>query len=146
MELIQINSNAIEVTWPYVKDFVQKPLDKALGERDLEDVYNSLIHGQIVLWVATDKEDGIMGIMITQIVHYPQYKLLLLSLVGSKPHTINKWLDWSWQKGSPLLEYAKENNCKRIEAYIRSGWLKFLKKHGFKKYNTVVTKEVEYND
>ena len=146
MELIKINSNAIEVTWPYVKDLVQKPLDKSLGERDLEDVYNSLIHDQIVLWVATDKEDGIMGIMITQIVYHPQYKLLLLSLVGSKPHTINKWLDWSWQKGSPLLEYAKENNCKRIEAYIRSGWLKFLKKHGFKKYNTVVTKEVEYDD
>jgi hypothetical protein len=146
MELIQINSNAIEVTWPYVKDFVQKSLDKSLAERDLGDVYNSLIHGQIVLWVATNKEDGILGIMITQLVHHPQYTLLLISLVGTKPHTINKWLDWSWQKGSPLLEYAKENNCKRIEGYIRSGWLKFLKKHGFKKYNTIVTKEVEYND
>ena len=87
MELIQINSNAIEVTWPYVKDLVQKPLDKSLGERDLEDVYNSLIHDQIVLWVATDKEDGIMGIMITQIVHHPQYKLLLISLVSVSTKT-----------------------------------------------------------
>ena len=146
MELIKINSNAIEVTWPYVKDLVQKPLDRSLGERDLQDVYNSLVHSQLVLWIAVNKEDGILGVMITQIVHHPQYKLLLISLVGTKLHTINKWLDWSWQKGSPLLEYAKENNCKRIEGYIRSGWLKFLKKHGFKKYNTVVTKEVEYND
>ena len=146
MELIKINSNAIEATWPYVKDLVQKPLDRTLGERNLEDVYNSLIHGQTILWIAANKEEGIMGVMITQIVYHPQYKLLLLSLVGAKPHTINKWLDYSWQKGSPLLKYAKENNCKRIEGYIRSGWLKFLKKHGFKKYNTVVTKEVEYND
>jgi hypothetical protein len=56
MELIQINSNAIEVTWPYVKDLVQKPLDRSLGERDLEDVYNSLIHSQLVLWIATIKK------------------------------------------------------------------------------------------
>ena len=146
MELIKINSNAIEVTWPYVKDLVQKPIDRTLGEQNLEDVYNSLIHGQTILWIAANKEEGIMGVMITQIVYHPQYKLLLLSLVGAKLHTINKWLDYSWQKGSPLLEYAKENNCKRIEGYIRSGWLKFLKKHGFKKYNTVVTKDVEYND
>ena len=120
MELIKINSNAIEVTWPYVKDLAQKTLDRSLGESNLQDVYNSLVHGQLILWI--------------------------IYLVGSKPHTINKWLDWSWQKGSPLLEYAKENNCKRIEAYVRSGWLKFLKKHGFKKCNTVVTKEVEYDD
>ena len=146
MELIKINSNAIAITWPYVKDLIQKPLDKTLGEQNLQDVYTSLINEQTILWVAVNKEDGIMGVMITQIVYHPQYKLLLLSLVGAKPHTINKWLDWSWQKGSPLLEYAKENNCKRIEGYIRIGWFKFLKKHGFKKYNTVVTKEVEYND
>lgn len=146
MELIKINSNTIEVTWPYVKDLVQKPLDRSLGESNLQDVYNSLIHGQLILWIAVNEEEGIMGVMITQVVHHPQYKLLLIYLVGSKPHTINKWLDWSWQRGSPLLEYAKENNCKRIEAYVRSGWLKFLKKHGFKKCNTVVTKEVEYDD
>jgi len=146
MELIKINSNAIAITWPYVKDLIQKPLDRTLGEQNLQDVYTSLINEQTILWVAVNKEDGIIGVMITQIVYHPQYKLLLLSLVGAKPHTINKWLDYSWQKGSPLLEYAKENNCKRIEGYIRSGWLKFLKKHGFKKYNTVVTKEVEYND
>jgi len=146
MELIKINSNAIEVTWPYVKDLIQKPIDRTLVERNIDDIYYSLIHKQLTLWVAVDKEDGIIGVLITQILFHPQYKVLALPLVGSKPHTINKWLDYSLQKDSPLLKYAKENNCKRIEGYIRSGWLKFLKKHGFKKYNTVVTKEVEYND
>ena len=146
MELIKINSNAIEVTWSYVKDLVQKPIDRTLGEQNLEDVYNSLIHGQTILWIAVNKEEGIMGVMITQIVYHPQYKLLLLSLVGAKPHTINKWFLKSWEKDSPLLQYARENNCKRIERYATDRWLKIIEKIAFKKYNTVVTKDVEYND
>jgi hypothetical protein len=146
MELIKINSNTIEVTWPYVKDLVQKPIDRTLGERNVDDIYYSLIHEQLTLWVAVDKEDGIIGIMITQILFHPQYKVLVLSLIGAKPHTINKWFFKSWEKESPLLQYARENNCKRIEGYARDGWLKMIEKIGFKKYNTVVTKDVEYND
>ena len=146
MELIKINSNAIEVTWPYVKELVQKPIDRTLGERNVDDIYYSLIHEQLTLWVAVDKEDGIIGIMITQILFHPQYKVLVLSLIGAKPHTINKWFFKSWEKDSPLLQYARENNCKRIEGYARDGWLKMIEKIGFKKYNTVVTKDVEYND
>ena len=72
MELIKINSNAIEVTWPYVKDLAQKTLDRSLGESNLQDVYNSLVHGQLILWIAVNKEEGILGIMITQVVHHPQ--------------------------------------------------------------------------
>jgi hypothetical protein len=129
MELIKINSNAIEVTWPYVKDLVQKPLDRSLGERDLQDVYNSLVHSQLVLWIAVNKEDGILGVMITQLLFHPQYKVLALPLIGAKPHTINKWFLKSWEKDSPLLQYARENNCKRIEGYARDGWLKMIEKH-----------------
>lgn len=146
MELIKINSNAIEVTWPYVKDLVQKPIDRTLGERNVDDIYYSLIHEQLTLWVAVDKEEGIIGVMITQILFHPQYKVLALPLIGAKPHTINKWFFKSWEKDSPLLQYAKENNCKRIEGYARDGWLKMIEKIGFKKYNTVVTKDVEYDD
>jgi len=146
MELIKINSNAIAITWPYVKDLVQKPIDRTLGERNVDDIYYSLIHEQLTLWVAVDKEDGIIGIMITQILFHPQYKVLALPLIGAKPHTINRWFFKSWEKDSPLLQYARENNCKRIEGYARDGWLKMIEKIGFKKYNTVVTKEVEYND
>ena len=146
MELIKINSNAIEVTWPYVKDLVKKPIDRTLGERNLDDIYYSLIHEQLTLWIAVDKEDGIIGIMITQILFHPQYKVLALPLIGAKPHTINKWFLKSWKKDSPLLEYARKNNCKRIEGYARDGWLKMIEKIGFKKYNTIVTKDVEYYD
>ena len=143
IELLKINSNAIEVTWPYVKDLVQKPIDRTLGERNVDDIYYSLIHEQLTLWVAVDKEDGIIGIMITQILFHPQYKVLALPLIGAKPHTINKWLDWSWQRGTPLLEYAKENNCKRLVLYGRKGWLRVLNKINWKEGYTVMTKNIE---
>ena len=84
MNLIKIETNCIEVTWPYIKDFIQKPLDRSMGERNIEDIYYSLIHGQQQLWVAADEEDGMFGICITQILEYPNFKLCpCLSLVLS---------------------------------------------------------------
>ena len=71
MKLIRIEQNCIEVTWPYVKEFVQKPLDRSMGERDINDVYLSLIHGQMQLWVAVENDEGILGVCLTQLIDYP---------------------------------------------------------------------------
>lgn len=143
MKLIKIETNAIQHIWPYVEEFVRLPIDKSLGERSVEDILYSLIQGQLDLWICVEEGKGILGVMVTQVVFYPQFKTLCLYLVGSKPHTIDKWCDQTWNNpDNELMQYCKENNIKHIEGYVRSGWLKKLLKHGFKKYRTVVIKEV----
>jgi hypothetical protein len=142
MELIKIETNCIEVTWPYVKDFIQKPLDISMGERNIEDVYYSLIHGQQQLWVGADDEDGIFGICITEILEYPNFKALSLPFIGTKPHTIKKWFDYGMGDDSPIIKWARELGIKRIEGYARDGWLRLTQKYNFKKYYTVITRDI----
>jgi hypothetical protein len=142
MNLIKIETNCIEVTWPYIKDFIQKPLDRSMGERNIEDIYYSLIHGQQQLWVAADEEDGMFGICITQILEYPNFKALSMPFIGTKPHTIKKWFDYGMGDNSPIIKWARELGIKRIEGYARDGWLKMTKKYNFKKYYTVITRDI----
>ena len=142
MNIIRIQTNCIEVTWPYIKDFIQKPLDRSMGEKNIEDIYYSLIHGQQQLWVAVDEEDGMFGICITQILEYPNFKALSMPLIGTKPHTIKKWFDYGMCDNSPIIKWARELGIKRIEGYARDGWLKMTKKYNFKKYYTVITRDI----
>ena len=80
MKLIRIEQNCVEVTWPYVKHFIKKPVDRSMNERDIDDVYLSLLHNQMQLWVLASEEEGILGACITQLIQYPKYKALSLPL------------------------------------------------------------------
>tara|TARA_R110000787_G_scaffold251579_1_gene357073 strand:+ start:391 stop:819 length:429 start_codon:yes stop_codon:yes gene_type:complete len=142
MDLIKIETNCIAVIWPYVKEFIQKPLDRSMGERHIEDIYYCLVHGQQQLWIAVDEEDGMFGVCITQILEYPNFKALAMPFIGTKPHTIKKWFDYGMGDDSPIIKWARELGIKRIEGYARDGWLKMTKKYNFKKYYTVITRDI----
>jgi len=144
MKLIRIEQNCVEVTWPYVKHFIKKPLDRGMNERDIDDIYLSLLHNQMQLWVlASEEEEGMLGACITQLIQYPKYRALSLPLVGTKPHTISKWYEYTMDDNSPLMPWGKEQGAVRLECYVRDGWLKYTKKFNFKKYYTTIVKEIE---
>ena len=142
MKLIRIEQNCVEVTWPYVKEFLKKPLDMSRGERDLDNIYLCLLGGQMQLWVLGIEEEGICGACISQLIEYPNYKVLLVPWAGSKPHTIKKWYSYCLGADSPLEQYAKEQGAKRLEYPVRAGWLKYTKEHNFEKYYTTIVKDV----
>ena len=143
MKLIRIEQNCVEVTWPYVKHFIKKPLDRGMNERDIDDIYLSLLHNQMQLWVLASEEEGMLGACITQLIQYPKYKALSLPLVGTNPHTISKWYEYTMDDNSPLMQWGKEQGAVRLECYVRDGWLKYTKKFNFKKYYTTIVKEIE---
>ena len=143
MKLIRIEQNCVEVTWPYAKDFIKKALDISRGERDLDDIYLSLLHGQMQLWVLTSEEDGIFGACISQVVDYPKYKVFMVPWAGTKPHTIKKWYSYIFGEDSPLEKFAKEQGARRLEHPVRDGWLKFTKQHNFEKYYTTIVKDIK---
>jgi hypothetical protein len=82
------------------------------------------------------------GICITQILEYPNFKALSMPFIGTKPHTIKKWFDYGMGDNSPIIKWARELGIKRIEGYARDGWLKMTKKYNFKKYYTVITRDI----
>ena len=42
MKFIKIEPKSVELLWPLVKDLIQKPVDRNLGEFNIDDVYYSV--------------------------------------------------------------------------------------------------------
>ena len=143
MKLIKIEANDVEATWPYVKDLLQKPIDRNLGEYSLEDAKKWLVNDQWHLWVIVSETDGIVVAATTQFIDFPMERRLGIFLIGSKKNTMKHWLELAWKEDSPLFEFAKKNAVKRFQGCARDGWIKVSAKLGFKKYYTVLIKDIK---
>lgn len=142
MNFIKIQPKSIELLWPLVKDLIQKPVNQNLGEFNIEDVYVWLVSGYMHLWIIGDEEEIVVAV-VTEFVEYPREKRLRIVLAGGKKNNMDKWFDIFWDKDSKIHKFAKRNNVKRFEVCGRDGWLRVLGKVGFKKFCTVLTREVE---
>lgn len=142
MNFIKIQPQSIELIWPLVKDLVQKPVNQNLGEFNLEDVYNWLTNGYMHLWIIGNEEEILVAV-VTEFVAYPRETRLRIVLAGGKKNNMNRWFDIFWDKDSEIHKFAKKNNVKRFEVCGRDGWLRVLARVGFKKFCTVLTREVE---
>ena len=143
MNLIRIEANAVDIIWPHVEDLLQSAINLNLGEFTIEDIKEYLLNGRMNLWVVNSQEDGTILAAVTEFIQYPREKRLGILLVGAKKNTILKWFKQCWQEDSGLLSFARENGVKRFEILARDGWIRLLPKIGFKKYCTVLTREVD---
>ena len=141
MKLIQIKPESVDIIWPLVRDLLQKPIDQNLGEFDVEDVRKWLNDNYMHLWIIGDEEEVLLAVT-TEFVNYPRERRLRIVLVGGKTNNMDKWFDVFWDKDSAIHTFAKENDAKRFECCGRDGWVKVLAKVGFKKFCTVLTREV----
>ena len=142
MKLIRIEQEAIEVTWPFVKDLLDKVIKRNPTEHTLETVKQDLLDGCTQLWVGVENNIGIVLAGTTCFVNYPKEKRLRIILLGAQRNTINSWKKICWEKDSPLLRFAKENGATKVELFGRDGWLKTLFDIGFRKHYIVMTKEI----
>ena len=142
MKFIKVEPQSVNILWPLVKDLIQKPVNQNLGEFNLEDVYNWLTNGYMHLWIIGNEEEILVAV-VTEIVTYPRETRLRIVLAGGKKNNMNRWFDIFWDKDSEIHKFAKKNNVKRFEVCGRDGWLRVLAKVGFKKFCTVLTREVE---
>jgi len=140
MVVYKVEQCHIEFIFPHVEHLLQKAINTNLGETTLKDTKRCLLHNQQQLWIGiNEKTESIELAFTTQIVIYPTQKHLQIHLTGAEPHTLYNWLH-SWSK--PLEDFCRENDIKYIECAGREGWLKVLGKLGYKKYVTVLFKEV----
>jgi len=130
----------IDVLWPYAEPLLNKAIKRTIGEVGLEDVKKWLKEGRQQLWLILDEEEQeIIVAFTTEIYIYPNHRHLRGHLWGAKRNTIKKWLDiWS----EPVEKFCKENNISHIETAGRDGWTRVLKDKGYKKYYTVLVKEI----
>ena len=141
MIIYKVEARHIDIIWPYIEPLLRKPLERTLNEIELEDIKNWLKGEVQQLWLGIDEEkQEIVLAFTTQIHQYPRQRHLRIHLTGAKDHTIEDWVD-DWIE--PVETFCKENGVRYIETCGRDGWTRVLKNKGYKKYYTVLVKEIE---
>ena len=142
MIIYQVEPKHVDVIWPYVIELLEKSLESSLGENSLEDIKNWIKSKVQQLWLILDsKENKIIGACTTQIIHYSNTNHLRMELAATDKNTMDQWID-EWYLVTK--KFCKKHNISYVEIIAqRDGWIRLLKNKGYKKYYTVLVKDMK---
>lgn len=95
--------------WSRLRPLLLPSIKETQGTHTEDDVLVMLLGGKCKLW-AWEKSAA-----ITEFVSYPQMKVLNVWLVGGDLEELRA-------KEAELIQFAKDNSCKRITGGGRFGW------------------------
>lgn len=132
-----IPANMIDRFWPMAEPYIKRALDHTSGEFSPADIKAYCKDRIIQLWLVSENE-RIIAACTTEIINYPQRKhCRVVTLAGSKA------VEWTQLLDVVLLEWAKQQGCDAMEAFVRKGYVPVLEKYGYKHQYSVVCKEIE---
>tara|TARA_R100001463_G_scaffold42462_2_gene89012 strand:- start:2506 stop:2931 length:426 start_codon:yes stop_codon:yes gene_type:complete len=121
--LFAVDPKDIPHVWDEVKPLINKALSHANGEMDVSDVLTFLFEGSQILWIGI-KNDTIFCAGTTEVVNYPQKKILRIITFASKTgHDYELWKDFA----DTLENFGTKIGCSSLEAWTRKGLAKKLK-------------------
>ncbi len=105
--------------WEEVAPLLAKVTPHTEGELEPDDFIEPLTHRDMQLWVVVE-EKKVIAALVTQIIPYPQKKVLrLISLAGDDFNQIKDFLDM-------VEAFAVKCECGSLEMWGRKGWKKLL--------------------
>ena len=105
--------------WEDVAPMLARVTPHTEGELEPDDFIEPLTHGEMQLWVAIEDKE-IIAALITQIIPYPQKRVLrLISLAGED---FDKFKDFV----TMVESFAINSECSSLEMWGRKGWKKLL--------------------
>lgn len=132
-----IPANLVDHFWPFAEPFIKRALDHSAGEfrpLDLRDYCKDRV---VQLWLVSENE-RIIAAITTEIINYPRKRhCRIVTLAGSKAP------EWTGLADVIIGEWAKEQQCNAMEAYVRKGYVPVLAKYGYKHKYSAVFKELE---
>lgn len=126
MEISIVPVEHVDSVWPSVEQYLKGAADYTYGRFTVEDIKEKLYTAPQQLWIAYEGLD-IYGVVVTEIVQYPQMATLVMHFTGG----INL-PKWKKEMLEMLQRFAKDHGCSVIESYGRRGWEKVFKNDGFK--------------
>lgn len=102
---------------------------------DAFDLWMMCLDGHAILWGAfTDEVDGdtlnesLRGAVVTRITSYPKGDMLTIPALAGDD--VDDWLDLAYER---LTAFWKDNGFLGLEEWGRDGWIRKLRKYGFRK-------------
>jgi|TARA_A200000159_G_scaffold35968_1_gene32424 hypothetical protein len=108
-----------ELQWDYCKQFIEPAL-KHQDSYTIDDIEDKIRHGFFHLW------PGKESAFITEIVTYPQHKVMNLLFCGGKYEELEAIL-------ASIETFAKAIGIKRLYGGGRKGWLRKIEHLGFER-------------
>ena len=105
--------------WEQVAPLLDRVKEHSEGEAEPDDFLEHLSHVEMQLWIFIE-ESSLHSAMITQIIVYPQKKILrVISIAGSEFEKLRQFND--------VVElFAIKTGCTGLELWGRKGWKKLL--------------------
>lgn len=122
--------------WKKVEPHLIKPLEIDGNAYTTKDIFDSLLQTKMQLWISWNKkEKDVEAAIITEIIDYPQKRACRYFLAGGR-----NMKNWFKPIKKEIENWAKHNNCNRIELVGRKGWVRWLKDYDPK--HIVLVKEM----
>jgi hypothetical protein len=126
IEVSLVPAQYIDTCWEKIEAFIAKAAEYTYGRYTVGNIYDLVMDGDYQLWVAYDGKD-FKGAVVTNIISYPQRKLLGMQFCGGEE--LSTWKD-------PMLDllkrFARDSGCEGIESTGRPGWAKVFQNDGYK--------------
>ena len=110
------------------RGWLQGALDEGGKTHSFIDVAEAVISGNMQLWSAKK------GCVVTEIIVYPNKKVLHVFLAGGKLEQITDMQD-------DVVKWAKAQGCKGMTLAGRKGWKKVFQDDGWKENHIFLEKE-----
>jgi len=123
--------------WPAVSSMLYPAVERSHGRWTMPSLLSVLKDGSQQLWIIYEENEPIKGVATTEILSYPNTKMLAIQWLGGKD------LDtWGFSFLEIIEDFAKAAGCSGIEGIARKGFWKWMKEHGYEDAYTVYEKEI----
>lgn len=126
IEVSLIPPQYVDSCWDRIEGFIEKAAKYTYGRYTTDNIYDMVKEGDYQLWVAIDGTE-FKGAVVTNIITYPQRKLLGMQFCGGEDLKL-----WKEPMLNLLKRFAKDVGCEGIESTGRPGWAKVFQNDGYK--------------
>ena len=130
-----VSSREIDSWWDLAEGYVTSALDYGIGEYTSDDIKEACQQQRMQLWMFGG--DEVEGCFVTQMLDYPQLRVLLVLLLGG-----NDFDNYKGEVDELLNRFGKDKDCSYIEFFGRKGWGNFLKDLEYKEQVRMFSKEI----
>lgn len=132
-----ITPEMIPLVWHNVRHMVEAAIEYSHGELHIDTIYNRLVDKEMVM-LTVSEEDMIVAALTIEKRDFQSGKSIL-NVTTAGGADLHIWMD---QMDPVLVDLAKEHGCEEIYIVGRAGWARALKRKGYGKIHTVVSKKV----
>ena len=119
--------------WPVIEPYIDRALKFTFGEYKSNDVKDKAMDGHVIFFVVS-KDGLIQSVISAEMVETPHKKYM--NIVTTAGINFDEWID---DTVDTIIAVAKEQGAEDITMIGRKGWLRKMKKYGFKHKYTALT-------